>query len=501
MEQWRLIQALGEIVGPRNVLHQPQQLRAYDCDGFTIERRLPRAVVLPGCTDEVARVVRLLAENKIPYIPRGAGTCLSGGVVPRGDEVIIGLSRMRRLLEVDLRNRRATVEAGYVNLRLSQAVEGEGLYFAPDPSSQSACTIGGNVAENSGGPHCLKYGVTTNHVTGVKYVTWDGEILELGGKALDLPGYDLVGLLTGSEGTMGIVTEITVKLLRRPQGVKTVLALFDSVVEASRAVSGIIAAGIVPAALEMMDRTAIMAVERGNFPVGYPEGQEAVLLMEVDGLMAGLEEQAAAMEAICREAGCTAVQTARTDEERARWWNNRKTAFGACGKLAPNYYVQDGVIPRSRLAEVLAEVDDIGKRYGLIIANVFHAGDGNLHPVICYDEKVPGMVEKVVQAGSEILAACVRAGGSISGEHGIGIEKLEDMHLVFGPHDLAVQQAIHDVLDPCDLSNPGKVLPTPGKCAEVKGRAVEPGQVALAQDRRCAHRNGSSGRRYRPRRP
>lgn len=472
MDQAQLIAALGDIVGSRFVLHDPQQLRAYDCDGFTIQRRLPRAVVLPGSTEEVARCVRLLAAHRIPFIPRGAGTCLSGGTVPRGDEVVIALTRMRRLLEVDLRNRRAVVEAGFVNLHLTEAVQQHGLCFAPDPSSQYACTIGGNVAENSGGAHCLKYGVTTNHVTGVKYVTWDGEILELGGKATDLPGYDLVGLLTGSEGTMGIVTEVTVKLTRLPQGVKTVLALFDSVEQASRAVSGIIAAGIVPAALEMMDRTAIMAVERGNFPVGFPEGQEAVLLMEVDGLETGLEEQAAAMEAICREAGCTDVRIARSEEERARWWANRKTAFGACGRLAPNYYVQDGVIPRSRLAEVLAEVHAIAERYGLIIANVFHAGDGNLHPVICYDEKVPGMVEKVVRAGSEILAACVRAGGSISGEHGIGIEKLADMHLVFGPEDLAVQAAIHRVLDPLDLSNPGKLLPTPGRCAELKSEAI-----------------------------
>ncbi|MFZ5814511.1 MAG: FAD-binding oxidoreductase [Bacillota bacterium] len=468
MDDRLLAAELRRIVGDRFVLTDPSELRAYDCDGFTIERRLPRAVVLPGSTAEVARVVRLLARHGIPYIPRGAGTGLSGGAVPRGDEVIIGLARMNRLLEVDLRNHRAVVEAGHVNLKLTQRVQDQGFYFAPDPSSQSACTIGGNVAENSGGPHCLKYGVTTNHVLGLTYVTWDGEIIQLGGKAYDAPGYDLVGLLIGSEGTMGIVTEVTVRLLRKPQGVKTVLALFDSVGQASDAVSGIIARGIIPAALEMMDRMAIVAVERGNFPVGYPEGQEAVLLIEVDGLTAGLEAQAEAILAVCREAGCTEVRVARTEAERARWWSNRKTAFGAAGKLAPNYYVQDGVIPRSRLGEVLAEIAAIGEKHGLIIANVFHAGDGNLHPLICYDERIPGMVEKVVRAGSEVLAACVRVGGSISGEHGIGIEKQSDMTLVYGPDDLAVQVGVHDVLDPHDLSNPGKLFPTPGRCAEVK---------------------------------
>lgn len=472
MEQQALVRALQEIVGPRNVIHDPGELRAYDCDGYTIERCLPRAVVLPASTAEVARVVRLLYQAGIPFIPRGAGTGLSGGAIPRGGEVIIGLSRMTRLLEVDLRNHRATVEAGHINLRLTQAVQDQGFYYAPDPSSGSACTLGGNVAENSGGPHCLKYGVTTNHVLGLTLVTCTGEVLKLGGKSLDTPGYDLVGILIGSEGTMGIVTEITVRLLRKPQGVKTVLALFDSVQAASEAVSGIIAAGIIPAALEMMDRLAIKAVERGNFPVGYPEDQEAVLIIEVDGLEAGLEEQARRILAICRRCGCTEVRVARTPEERQRWWNNRKTAFGAAGKLAPDYYVQDGVIPRSRLAEVLAEIGRIAQEYDVIIANVFHAGDGNLHPLLCYDSRQPGMVERVLRAGSEILAACVRAGGSISGEHGVGIEKQAEMHLVFSADDLAAQQQVHDVFDPRDLCNPGKMLPTPGRCAEVKKLAA-----------------------------
>lgn len=468
MEQRQLMEALQAIVGQRFVIHDPGELRAYDCDAYTIERCLPRAVVLPASTAEVARVMRLLYNEGIPVIPRGAGTGLSGGAIPRGGEVVIGLSRMRNLVDLDLRNQRATVEAGHINLRLTQAVQDQGYYYAPDPSSQSACTLGGNVAENSGGPHCLKYGVTTNHVLGVTLVTPDGQVLRLGGKSLDTPGYDLVGLLVGSEGTLGIVTEVTVRLLRRPQGVQTVLALFDSVHAASAAVSAVVARGIIPAALEMMDRMAIKAVERGNFPVGYPEDQEAVLIIEVDGLAAGLAEQTEQILDVCRECGCTAVRVAASPEERKRWWDNRKTAFGAAGKLAPDYYVQDGVIPRSRLADVLAAINQIGETYDIIIANVFHAGDGNLHPLICYDAKRPGEVAKVLKAGSEILAACVAAGGTISGEHGIGIEKQGDMHLVYGPDDLAAQQQLHDVFDPADRCNPGKMLPTPGRCTEVK---------------------------------
>jgi glycolate oxidase subunit GlcD len=459
MDNKLLAKELGAIVGERYVLTDPSELMAYDCDGNTIFRKVPRAVVLPANTPEVARVVRLLAANSIPFIPRGAGTGLSSGVVPRGREVMIGLSRMNRLLEIDLRNHRAVVETGHTNLKLTQMVQDRGFYFAPDPSSQPVCTMGGNVAENSGGAHCLKYGVTTNHVLGLTLVTWDGEIVCLGGKALDTPGYDLVGLLVGSEGTMGIVTEVTVRLLRKPQAFKTVMALFDSVSQASNAVSGVIAAGILPGALEIMDRQAIVAVERGPLRVGYPEGQAAVLLIDVDGLSAGLDAQAEAILKICRDAGCTQVRAARSPDERARWWANRKGAFGAAGNLAPNYVVQDGVIPRSRLTEVLAEVAAIGRKYGLTIANVFHAGDGNLHPLICYDDKIPGVAEKALRTGSEILAACVRAGGSISGEHGIGIEKMGDMTVLYSPDDLAAQKSVHDVLDPHDLCNPGKIFP------------------------------------------
>ena len=459
MDDITLAKELRAIVGERYVLTDPSELVAYECDGNTLFKKVPRAVVLPGSTEEVAQLVRLLSANNIPFIPRGAGTGLSSGIVPRNGEVMIGLARMNRVLEIDLRNHRAIVEAGFVNLRLTEQVQGRGFYFAPDPSSQPVCTIGGNVAENAGGAHCLKYGVTTNHVLGLRVVSWEGEILQLGGKALDTPGYDLVGLMVGSEGTLGIVTEVTVRLLRKPQGFKTVMALFDSVSQASDAVTGVIAAGILPGALEIMDKQAIIAVERGPLRVGYPEGQEAVLLIDVDGLSAGLDAQVEAILKICRKTGCTEVRAASSPQERLSWWTNRKGAFGAAGNLAPNYVVQDGVIPRSKLTEVLAEVAAVGQRHGLIIANVFHAGDGNLHPLICYDERIPGMAEKALKAGSEILAACVRAGGTISGEHGIGIEKMADMAVLYNQDDLAAQKAVHDVFDPRDLSNPAKIFP------------------------------------------
>ncbi|HSW51561.1 MAG TPA: FAD-linked oxidase C-terminal domain-containing protein [Bryobacteraceae bacterium] len=459
MDDRRLAAELRDIVGPRFVLTDESELRAYECDGNTIFKKTPRIVVLPESTEQVSRIVRLLASSGIAFIPRGAGTGLSSGVVPMNGEVMIGLSRLNHLLELDLRNRVAVVEAGFPNLKITQMVQDKGLYFAPDPSSQPVCTIGGNVAENAGGAHCLKYGVTTNHVLGLTVVTPEGEVIRLGGKTTDTPGYDLVGLMVGSEGTMGIVTEVMVRLSRRPQGFKTVMALFDSISQASDAVSGVIAAGILPGALEIMDKNAIIAVERGPLRVGYPEGQEAVLLIDVDGLSAGLDAQVEAILKICREAGCTEVRPARSPEERLAWWTNRKGAFGAAGNLAPSYVVQDGVIPRSKLTEVLEEVGSVGKKYDLTIANVFHAGDGNLHPLICYDDSVPGNTDKALKAGSEILAACVKAGGTISGEHGIGIEKMQDMKVVFTADEIAVQKAVHDALDPRDLCNPGKIFP------------------------------------------
>lgn len=468
MDKAEVIRRLRDIVGDRFVLDKEMELQAYDCDAFTLIKHRPLCVVLPETTEQVAQVVRLLHEQQLPFLPRGAGTGLSGGAIPLHGEVIIGLSRMTRVLDVDVPAQRATVEAGLVNAWLTKRVEGDGYYYAPDPSSQMSCTLGGNVAENSGGPHCLKYGVTTNHVLGVTLVLPDGEIVKLGGQALDYPGYDLLGLLIGSEGTLGVVTEITVRLLRKPQGVKTVLCLFNSIAAASDTVSDVIAAGILPAALEIMDELAIKAVEKGNYAIGYPPDLPAVLIVEVDGLVAGLEEQAQAVVDIAKKHGCREVKVAQSAEERAAWWNNRKTAFGAMGKLAPDYYVQDGVIPRSKLTHVMARIAAISAEYDLLIANVFHAGDGNLHPLIAYDHTVPGMTDRVVQAGSAILKACVDAGGTISGEHGIGIEKREDMHACYTDLDLSAQVMVREVFNPADLCNPGKMIPTPGRCVEIK---------------------------------
>ncbi|WP_244527624.1 FAD-linked oxidase C-terminal domain-containing protein [Lihuaxuella thermophila] len=459
-------------VGDNGVLFRHEELVSYECDAYTLQKALPRAVVFPKDTEEVAAVVRLLNERKIPFIPRGAGTGLSGGATPTGGEVIISLVRMNRLLHVDLPNRRAVVQPGYINLHLTQSVAGQGYYYAPDPSSQQACTIGGNVGENAGGAHCLKYGVTTNHVLGVKMVLPDGEVVELGGLP-DEPGYDLVGLVVGSEGTLGIVTEITVRLMKKPEGVRTVLALFDEVSAASEAVSDIIAAGILPAALEMMDTLAIEAVEKGTFPVGYPRDIAAVLLIEVDGVESGLDDQIERIVDVCRKHRVREVRPAASEAERQRWWANRKTAFGAVGTLSPDYLVQDGVIPRSRLPEVLARIEEIGREKGIRIANVFHAGDGNLHPLIMFDSRVPGEEERAVQAGSEILQVCVEVGGSITGEHGVGLEKREEMRYLFTEEELAIQTAVREVFNPENLCNPGKMLPAPARCGEVKKHVSE----------------------------
>ncbi|NGQ96689.1 FAD-binding protein [Brevibacillus sp. SYP-B805] len=462
-----LVRELSQIVGPDAVLYRREDLIAYECDGYTVRKQPPRAVVFPSCTAEVSAVVKHLHERHIPFIPRGAGTGLSGGAIPLGGEVIISLVRMKRLLHVDYENRLAVVEPGFVNLKLTNAVAAKGYYYAPDPSSQYACTIGGNVAENAGGAHCLKYGVTTNHVLGLEVVLADGEIVEIGGVP-DTPGYDLLGLLTGSEGTLGIVTKITVRILKNPEGKKTVLAYFDSVEEASRAVSDIVAAGIVPAALEMMDKTAIEGVEAGNYPVGHPKGLEALLLIEVDGISAGIDDQIARIVEVCQNRNVSEVKVAASEEERARWWANRKTAFPAMGAISPDYLVQDGVIPRSRLPEVLEKISRISARSGLRIANVFHAGDGNLHPLILFDARIPGETERAVQVGSEVLKACADAGGSITGEHGVGIEKKEEMRYIFTDEEIAAQIGIRDVFNPQNLLNPDKLFPKPGRCAEMR---------------------------------
>ncbi|MFC4770310.1 FAD-linked oxidase C-terminal domain-containing protein [Effusibacillus consociatus] len=468
MKQERLIAELQKIVGQQSVLHKPDDLLAYECDGFTIHKSRPRAVVFPNNSEQVASVVKLLHRERIPFLPRGAGTGLSGGAIPIGGEVIISLVKMNRLLEVDFKNRIAVVEPGHVNLRLTKAIAHEGYYYAPDPSSGMSCTIGGNVGENAGGPHCLKYGVTSNHVLGVEMVLPDGEVVTLGGTVPDMPGYDLTGLVVGSEGTMGIVTKIFVRILKKPQGVKTILALYDSVDDASQTVSAIIANGIIPGALEMMDTLAIEGVEKGTYVVGYPKDLAAVLIIELDGLTAGMEETAHQIVEICKGYNVREVRVARNEQERTLWWSNRKTAFGAMGNLSPDYLVQDGVIPRSRLPEVLQRIAEISERSGLRIANVFHAGDGNLHPLILFDSRIPGETELAVQVGSEVLQACADVGGSITGEHGIGIEKQNDMTKIFTREELDAQVAIMRVFNPDNLCNPDKIFPKPARCAEVK---------------------------------
>ncbi|MED4204821.1 FAD-linked oxidase C-terminal domain-containing protein [Neobacillus mesonae] len=457
------------VSGPHAILYKEEDLLAYDCDGFTIERHLPRAVVFPKNTEEVSEIVKYCAANNLPFLARGAGTGLSGGAIPLNNEVIISLVRMKRLLEVDLENRRAVVEPGFVNLKLTNSISDKGYYYAPDPSSQYACTIGGNVAENAGGAHCLKYGVTTNHILGLEVVLPNGEIIEIGGKGIpDTPGYDLLGLLTGSEGTLGIVTKITVRILKNPEAKQTVLAYFDKIEDGSQAVSDIISSGIVPAALEMMDKTAIEGVEAAAFPVGHPKDIEAVLLIEVDGIAAGIAGQIELILDVCRKYNVREVKAARDEAERGRWWANRKTGFGAMGAISPDYLVQDGVIPRSRLPEVLTRINKISEESGLRIANIFHAGDGNLHPLVLFDSRIRGETEKAIQAGSACLKVCADVGGSITGEHGVGIEKKEEMRFVFRDEEIKAQTDIRDVFNPDYLLNAGKLFPTPGRCAEVK---------------------------------
>lgn len=462
------IDRLVDIVGERRCLWRQHQVKAYACDGYTAEEGLPRAVVFPETTDEVSRICRYLYENDIPYLPRGAGTGLSGGATPTGGEVVISLARMNKLLAVDFDNLRAVVQPGLVNLTLTRRVSHADCYYAPDPSSQSVCTIGGNFAENAGGSHCLKYGVTTNHVVAAKVVLPDGDVIDIGAPFGEAPGYDLLGLLVGSEGTLGIATEITVRILKKPQALRTALAYFDRVADASDTVTDIIGAGIIPAAIEMMDQLAMQAVDKSNYHVGYPTDIEAVLLIEVDGLAAGVDEVMSRVVDICRRHRVREVRVAQSDAERALWWSSRKMAFGAMGRISPDYIVQDGVIPRTRLTEVLQKIDEVSQRYGLKIANVFHAGDGNLHPLILYDSRVPGEAERAVRAGSEVLRACVDAGGSITGEHGVGIEKIGEMTYMFSEDEIDAQLAVKSCFDPKGIVNAGKLIPLPGRCVEVK---------------------------------
>jgi glycolate oxidase len=457
---------LERIVGLDGVLSETDELLVYESDGLTLFRALADFVVFPRSVEHVSALVRLANREALPFVARGAGTGLSGGCLPTEGGLVISLMRMNRVLEVDYDNQVAVVEPGLVNLHLSRTVGPRGYYYAPDPSSQQACTIGGNIANNSGGPHTLKYGVTTNHVLGLEVVMPDGEVLWLGGKTREVPGYDLVGVFVGSEGTFGIATKIAVRILRRPEAVKTVLAVFDAVDDASAAVSEIIARGLVPAAIEMIDQLTIQAVEDA-FGCGYPRDAAAALLIELDGLAVGMDAQAERILNACRETGAREVRVARDEAERQLLWKGRKSAFGAYGRVSPAYMVMDGVIPRTKLPYVLRRVNEIVAAYGLRVGNVFHAGDGNLHPNILYDPRIPGEEQRVVAAGAEIMKLCADVGGSISGEHGIGLEKADFMPFVFSPADLALMQRIKTAFNAGTLCNPGKIFPTSKSCGEV----------------------------------
>jgi glycolate oxidase len=461
------------IVGREGVVSDPDELLVYESDGLTLFRALADFVAFPTETAHVAALVTLAGREGIPFVARGAGTGLSGGCLPAEGGLVISLMRMNRVLDVDYDNQIAVVQPGLVNLHLSWAVGPRGYYYAPDPSSQQACTIGGNVANNSGGPHTLKYGVTTNHVLGLEVVMPDGEVVWLGGRTRETPGFDLAGVFVGSEGTFGVVTSIVVRILKKPQAVKTVLAVFDDVDNASAAVSAIIGRGLVPAAMEMIDNLTIQAVEDA-FGCGYPRDAAAALLIELDGLQAGMEAQAARIEEACREAGAREVRTARDEAERQLLWKGRKSAFGAYGRISPAYMVMDGVIPRTRLPHVLRRVNEIVAAHGLRVGNVFHAGDGNLHPNILYDPRRPGEEDRVVAAGAEIMKLCAEVGGSISGEHGIGLEKADFMPFIFSPADLAFMQRLKNAFNPAGLCNPGKVFPTKKSCAEAGPVAYRP---------------------------
>ncbi len=453
-----LAKALAAIVGERQLLDRPSELLAYATDGLPGYRKQPSLGVFPRTRDEVVAVVRLLARERVPFVPRGAGTGLSGGALADGS-VLLGLNRLTRVLSVDVENRLAVVEPGVVNVHLTKAVSPHGLHYAPDPSSQAACTIGGNVAENAGGPHCLKYGVTLNHVVALTVVLPDGEIVTLGSSEGECGGYDLLGAFIGSEGCFGVALDATVRLSRNPQAVRTLLADFMSVDAAARATSSIIAAGFLPAALEMMDQPTIRAVEASIYAAGYPVDAAAVLLIEIDGLAAGIDDDATALRALCLAEGAREVRVARDEQERSRLWQGRKKAFGAMGRVSSHLVVQDAVIPRTRLPEVLAQIAAIAEREQLTVCNVFHAGDGNLHPNIPYNANDPDESARVHRAMQAIMRTCVDAGGSVTGEHGIGLDKLDYMSLIFSDETLDAMCRLRAVFDPERRANPGKVVP------------------------------------------
>ncbi len=458
---------MASVVGALHCITDPSDMRTYECDGLTSFRVMPGIVVLPGSTEEVAAIVRIAREANLPIVPRGSGTGLSGGALPVSGCVVLGLSRMKKILEVDLENGWMRVQPGVANLDVSKAIGSAGYYYAPDPSSQSVCTIGGNIAENSGGAHCLKYGFTSNHVLGARLVLSDGSIVDLGGPVPDTPGYDLLGVLVGSEGMVGIVTEVVLRVLRKPQATRTFFATFPSTDEAGAAVSAIIASGIVPAAIEMMDRLAIVAAKAAT-GLDWPD-VGAALLMDADGPDAEVEHTADNAVELARAAGALEIRRPKDEAERQLMWKGRKSAFAAVGRISPNYFVQDGVIPRSEIAKVLREIDVLARDAGLRVANVFHAGDGNLHPLVLYDAKVPGQEKAAEEIGGEILRMCIRYGGSITGEHGVGADKAVYMGEMFTEGDLETMAMVRCAFDPEQRLNPGKVFPTPRLCGDRPG--------------------------------
>ena len=475
-----LIALFRQIVGGEGVIAEEEALRPYECDGLSAYRQLPMVVVLPETTDQVSRILRLCGERGVKVVPRGAGTSLSGGALPLADGVLLGLGKFNRILEVDYANRCVVAQPGVTNLAITNAVEAEGFYYAPDPSSQIACTIGGNVAENSGGVHCLKYGLTTNNILGLEMVLINGEVVRLGGKHLDSEGYDLMGLMTGSEGLLGVITEVTVRILCKPEGARALLIGFPTNESAGRCVADVIAAGIIPGGMEMMDRYAIQAAE-AFCHVGYPLDATALLIVELDGPEVEIEHLIGRVRAIVENAGAISVRVSHNEAERLAFWAGRKSAFPAIGRISPDYYCMDGTIPRRRLPEVLNRMAEMSEHYGLRLANVFHAGDGNLHPLILYDANVPGELEKAEAFGADILRLCVEVGGVLTGEHGVGIEKRDLMGVMFNEDDLNQQQRVKCAFDPDGRLNPGKVFPTLHRCAELGRVHIHRGEVRFPE--------------------
>ncbi len=464
---WKpIIKQFEGVVGKNGVVQRREELITYECDGLTSYRQRPAVVALPRTTEQVAELVKICDRNSIPFIARGSGTGLSGGALPIENCVLIVTSLMRQILSVDLENQRVVVQPGVINNWVTQTVSGAGFYYAPDPSSQIICSIGGNVAENSGGVHCLKYGVTTNHVLGLKLVLPDGSIVDVGGQIPEMPGYDLTGIFVGSEGTLGIATEITLRILKSAESICVLLADFTNIEAAGASVSDIISAGIIPGGMEIMDNLSINAVEDVVCTNCYPRDAAAILLIEIDGMAVEVAANKQRVAEICKNNGARNITIASDPEQRLKLWKGRKAAFAAAGHVSPDYYVQDGVIPRTQLSYVLSEIEALSQKSGYRIANVFHAGDGNLHPLILYDNSVPGALEKVEEVGGEILKLCVKVGGSISGEHGVGADKKCYMPEMFTPTDLETMQSVRQAFNPKGLANPGKIFPTPRTCGE-----------------------------------